>query len=121
MLLFIDINHSFCFLIFFILKSIFSKVTDFITKSNEVNQVETHWMSESGVIDIFFMFGPSPLDIFRQYGLLTGTTNLPPVIKSDFFFPSLNFKFFNRSLFKLFSIAYHQCRWNYNDDQDVRK
>jgi mannosyl-oligosaccharide alpha-1,3-glucosidase len=36
-------------------------------------------MSESGIIDIFFMFGPTPLDIFRQYGLLTGTTNLPPV------------------------------------------
>ena len=66
--------------LFFILKSIFSKVTDFITKSNEVNQVETHWMSESGVIDIFFMFGPLPTDVFRQYTLLTGTTSLPPVI-----------------------------------------
>jgi alpha 1,3-glucosidase len=36
-------------------------------------------MSESGIIDMFFMFGPTPLDIFRQYALLTGTTNLPPV------------------------------------------
>jgi hypothetical protein len=23
-------------------------------------------------------------------------------------------------LFKLWAIAYHQCRWNYNDEDDVR-
>lgn len=55
-------------------------------------------MSESGVIDVFVMLGPKPDDVFRQYGALTGTTQLPP----------------------LFSIAYHQCRWNYNDEQDVK-
>jgi hypothetical protein len=26
-------------------KGIFSKVTDFITKSNEIPQVDTHWFS----------------------------------------------------------------------------
>jgi len=36
-------------------------------------------MSESGVIDIFFMLGPKPLDVFRQYTVLTGTAPLPQV------------------------------------------
>jgi mannosyl-oligosaccharide alpha-1,3-glucosidase len=44
------------------------------------------------------LLGPLPKDVFRQYALLTGTTQLPP----------------------LFSIGYHQCRWNYNDEQDVK-
>jgi alpha 1,3-glucosidase len=80
-----------------LLKSIFSKVAEFISKSNDIPQVDTHWFSESGIIDIYVMLGPKPVDVFRQYGMLTGNTQLPP----------------------LFSIAYHQCRWNYNDEQDV--
>lgn len=55
-------------------------------------------MSESGVIDVYVFLGPKPDDVFRQYGSLTGTTQLPPI----------------------FSIAYHQSRWNYNDEQDVK-
>eukprot|EP01137_Pigoraptor_chileana_P034251 Opistho-2@26520 len=59
--------------------------------------VDTHWMSESGIIDAYVLLGPTPTDVFRQYATLTGMPQLPP----------------------LFSIAYHQCRWNYNDQQDV--
>lgn len=36
-------------------------------------------MSESGVIDVFFMLGPKPLDVFRQFTVLTGTAPLPQV------------------------------------------
>lgn len=79
-------------------KGIFSKVASFITKSNEIPQVDTHWFSESGVMDIYILLGPKPTDVFRQYGLLTGNTKLPP----------------------MFSIGYHQCRWNYNDETDVK-
>jgi len=57
----------------------------------------THWFSESGVIDILFMFGPKPKDVWRQLSSLVGTQELPP----------------------MFSIGYHQCRWNYNDEKDV--
>jgi len=57
----------------------------------------SHWMSESGIIDVFFISGPTPKDFYRQYGKLTGTTPLPP----------------------MFSLGYHQCRWNYKDEQDV--
>lgn len=60
-------------------------------------QVDTFWMFESGIVDVFIMLGPNPKDVSRQYGSLTGNTPLPPE----------------------FAIAYHQCRWNYNDQEDV--
>ncbi|KAF7294010.1 Glycoside hydrolase family 31 protein [Mycena kentingensis (nom. inval.)] len=59
---------------------------------------QTHWISESGILDLFLMPGPSPDDIFAQYGGLTGTQALPP----------------------LWSLGYHQCRWNYVSSEDVR-
>jgi len=63
------------------------------------SQIDTHWISESGVIDVYVFLGPTPKQLFKQYSGLTGTTELPP----------------------LFAIAYHQCRWNYNDETDVQK
>ncbi len=35
-------------------------------------QVDTHWMFESGIVDVFVMLGPGPKDVSRQYGRLTG-------------------------------------------------
>ncbi|KAI9850961.1 MAG: hypothetical protein M1838_004746 [Thelocarpon superellum] len=58
----------------------------------------THWMSESGLLDIFVFLGPTPQAITKAYGELTGFTQLP----------------------QQFAIAYHQCRWNYVTDEDVR-
>ena len=57
----------------------FSKLVDFVAGGDEMPQVDTHWMSESGVIDIFFLLGPKPKDVMQQYGVLTGYTPLPPV------------------------------------------
>ena len=65
--------------------------------NHEEYNVDTHWFSESGALEFFVLLGPSPKDVFKQYSYLTGTQELPP----------------------LFSIAYHQCRWNYKDQQDV--
>ncbi|KAK6182964.1 hypothetical protein SNE40_010527 [Patella caerulea] len=79
-------------------KSVFSHIADFVKGNNEIPQTDTHWFSESGVIDIFILLGPTPSNVFKQYARLTGTTPLPP----------------------LYSIAYHQCRWNYNDQDDVK-
>ena len=59
---------------------------------------KTHWFSESGLIDLFVFLGPEPKDIVQQYTSLTGYTQLPP----------------------LFSTGYHQCRWNYVSDEDVK-
>ncbi|KAJ5795229.1 hypothetical protein N7457_001828 [Penicillium paradoxum] len=60
---------------------------------------KTHWISESGQIDLFIFLGPSPHDISKTYGELTGYTQLP----------------------QQFAIGYHQCRWNYVTDEDVKE
>lgn len=59
---------------------------------------ETHWISESGILDLFILPGPTPADIFAQYTRLTGTTPLPAE----------------------WALAYHQSRWNYISSDDVR-
>ncbi|KAI4583115.1 hypothetical protein MJG53_008328 [Ovis ammon polii x Ovis aries] len=61
-------------------------------------RTDVHWMSESGIIDVFLLTGPTPSDVFKQYSYLTGTQAMPP----------------------LFALGYHQCRWNYEDEQDVK-
>ena len=58
----------------------------------------THWFSESGLIDVFVFLGPTPKDVLNSYSGLTGYTSLP----------------------QQFAIAYHQCRWNYVTDEDVK-
>ncbi|PGH27144.1 hypothetical protein AJ80_01100 [Polytolypa hystricis UAMH7299] len=58
----------------------------------------THWFSEGGQLDVFVFLGPTPQSISKSYGELTGFTQLP----------------------QNFAIAYHQCRWNYVTDEDVR-
>jgi len=75
-----------------------------VTKSHEssilgkkVQSVETHWMAESGSMDVFVAPGPTPAAVIRQYTSLTGTTRMPPA----------------------FALGYHQCRWNYRDEKDV--
>jgi alpha 1,3-glucosidase len=64
---------------------------------NDVVESRTHFMSESGVIDLFLMPGPDPHALYEQYARLTGRMPLPP----------------------MFSLGYHQCRWNYRDEADV--
>jgi alpha 1,3-glucosidase len=60
---------------------------------------ETHWISESGIMDTFLLPGPTPEAVFRQYATLTGT----PVMPAQW------------------SLAYHQCRWNYVSSDDICK
>ncbi|KAK4544170.1 hypothetical protein LTR36_004380 [Oleoguttula mirabilis] len=59
---------------------------------------QTHWISEAGLLDVFIFLGPKPQDVIGAYTELTGYTQLP----------------------QQFAIAYHQCRWNYVTDEDVR-
>lgn len=59
----------------------------------------THWMAESGILDLVVFLGPSSLDILDQYTSLTGRAPLP----------------------QYFALAYHQCRWNYINEQDVQQ
>ncbi|KAJ9143755.1 Glucosidase 2 subunit alpha [Pleurostoma richardsiae] len=59
---------------------------------------QTHWISESGIMDVFIFLGPTPRDVTKNYGELTGYTAMP----------------------QEFAIGYHQCRWNYVSDDDVK-
>ncbi|RWS29559.1 neutral alpha-glucosidase AB-like isoform X1, partial [Leptotrombidium deliense] len=57
----------------------------------------THWISETGVIDAWFMLGPKPADVMAQNAKITGTVAMPPY----------------------YSIGHHQCRWNYFTEKEV--
>ena len=46
------------------------------------------WISESGILDLFILTGPTPAAVTQQYASLTGTTAMP----------------------QLFALGYHQCR-----------
>jgi mannosyl-oligosaccharide alpha-1,3-glucosidase len=59
---------------------------------------QTHWMSESGQMDLFIMMRATPDALSKSYGELTGYTQLPAA----------------------FAVGYHQCRWNYVGDEDVK-
>eukprot|EP01064_Diplonema_japonicum_P001558 TRINITY_DN11026_c0_g5_i1.p1 TRINITY_DN11026_c0_g5~~TRINITY_DN11026_c0_g5_i1.p1 ORF type:complete len:813 (+),score=228.51 TRINITY_DN11026_c0_g5_i1:43-2481(+) len=55
------------------------------------------WSSKGGIYDTFFLPGPTPQDVLRQYSYITGKMALHP----------------------LFSLGYHQCRWNYRSEEDT--
>ncbi|KAJ1830532.1 hypothetical protein IWW55_001548 [Coemansia sp. RSA 2706] len=59
--------------------------------------VDTHWVSEAGVLDVFVLPGPDAPSVFGQYAELVEPTPLP----------------------REFALGYHQCRWNYIDTADV--
>lgn len=61
------------------------------------NPKTSHFISETGIIDVFVMMGPSPNEVFSQYTKITGTGNLP----------------------QLHTLAYHQSRWNYMTQEEV--
>ncbi len=49
------------------------------TKEGLRSGANVHFMSETGILDVFFFLGPSFYDVLRQYSRVTGTTLLPPV------------------------------------------
>ena len=59
-------------------KSVLSSLISFF-KTGDVPQVDTHWISESGIMDVFIFLGPKPHDVAKQYATITGTATLPPV------------------------------------------
>lgn len=69
----------------------------FVDVTKAPDGTATQWIAESGIVDLFVFLGPNPADVSRQYAVLTGTAALP----------------------QLFSLGYHQCRWNYKDEADV--
>ncbi|CAN8075317.1 unnamed protein product [Agarophyton chilense] len=58
----------------------------------------SHWFSETGMIDTYFLPGPTASNVFKQYLWLTGVPAMP----------------------QRFALGYHQCRWNYRDEEDSK-
>ena len=71
--------------------------TDGDTKVEVGPPSAAHWFSETGDIDIVLFGGPDHRWVMSQYAEIFGKPHLPP----------------------LFSLGYHQSRWNYKDEADV--
>lgn len=71
----------------------------FIDVEKKRDGIHTQWVTESGIVDLFILAGPTPAKVMQQYAAISGPTAMP----------------------QLFSIGYHQCRWNYKDQEDVRQ
>ncbi|ELP93855.1 neutral alpha-glucosidase AB precursor, putative [Entamoeba invadens IP1] len=65
---------------------------------NVVNQ-ETRFVSESGILDEYLLPGPTPMQQEKQFLHLTGVSPLVPK----------------------YSLAYHQCRWNYMSQNEAEE
>lgn len=70
---------------------------ELVWSEDSMDNVKTHWMSENGIIDVVLIIKPNPIQVTKAYSEITGFSKLP----------------------NLFSLGYHQCRWNYNDETDV--
>eukprot|EP00116_Pleurobrachia_bachei_P001702 sb/3461964/ len=62
-------------------KSLVGRVLSSFVTSDDVSRVDTHFMSESGLLDVFIFLGPSPKDVSRQYSEVFGASYLPSVSK----------------------------------------
>ncbi len=71
-----------------------------LTRRNEVaKNIETTWVSETGIIDLLILTGPTPSAVLEQYHAFSGKSPLPPV----------------------FAIGFHQSKWGYESQEDVEQ
>ncbi|XP_042338947.1 neutral alpha-glucosidase C-like, partial [Plectropomus leopardus] len=69
-------------------------------------QTDVRWLSESGLIDCEVLLGPSPQQLLTGVSFYSQLSSPPP---SGY-----------QALPPLFALGYHQCRWNYSDEADVK-
>ncbi len=60
---------------------------------------QVSFYAEGGVMDYYFIYGPSLLSVAERYTDLTGRPELPPI----------------------WSLGFHQCRWSYLPDKRVKE
>ena len=65
--------------------NVVSSIVNLVSGHQPENTVDAHFMSESGVFDLFILMGPTPKDTVRQYASLTGVAPLPQVQKFHYF------------------------------------
>ena len=61
-----------------------------------VENKNIRFVSEGGILDEFFFPGPKPVDLIKEYLQVTGVAPMVPK----------------------YSLAYHQCRWNYMTQEE---
>ncbi|CAG9823718.1 unnamed protein product [Phaedon cochleariae] len=67
--------------------------------SYKTRNPSAYFMVESGTLDLFILLGPTPKSVVRQFTNLTGVAHMP----------------------QLWTLGYHQCRWSYYTQEDVKK
>ena len=68
-----------------------------ISTSQSNSNREVHCISECGDIDFHILLSSSPIDLIKKFTILSGPACFPP----------------------LFSLGYHQCRWNYYSQKEI--
>lgn len=53
--------------------NVMSSLVNLVSGSKSETNVNIHFMSESGILDMFILMGPTPKDAVKQYASLTGT------------------------------------------------
>lgn len=56
-----------------------SSLVNLVSGNRVESNVDVHFMSESGIVDLFVLMGPTFAGAIRQYATLTGTAPLPQV------------------------------------------
>jgi alpha 1,3-glucosidase len=59
--------------------------------------IVSSWISETGVIDIVLLTGPTPMDVMTQFHAITDLPTLPPI----------------------FALGFHQSKWGYENEDAV--
>lgn len=90
---FLGFHHGLAYGIFF--DNTFKSYFDF---GFEVKEMTSFW-ADGGEMNYYFFYGPELMKVTEQYTLLTGTPELPP----------------------LWALGYHQCKWSYRPESQVRE
>ncbi|MFD1768943.1 glycoside hydrolase family 31 protein [Sphingobacterium suaedae] len=90
---YIGVSSGHAYGIFF--DNTFKTFFDFAAEKND----RTSYWSEGGEMQYYYIHGPLMMDVVKRYHELTGTHYMPP----------------------LWAIGYHQCRWSYYPEANVRE
>jgi len=72
-------------------------ISSLVSSEKKLTGRLTHWFSETGLIDVWFMPGPDPVTVVGYNAEIFGTIPMPPV----------------------YSTGFHQSRWNYYSTEEV--
>ena len=90
---YIGLHHKRSYGIFF--DNTFRSFFDFGSERSNVSSFFAH----GGVMDYYFIYGPEMEEVSKNYTMLTGTPELPP----------------------MWALGFHQCKWSYYPEQKVRE